>query len=211
MYRMLLHYLCGLQTHSIHGDYLFDSIGLSETTGHQTIGAHQIAGMAVDGELHFIKTHAPQDDPFPAVHIIRDGRDTLVSAAHYAIDFQTAGLEFPAMLRSLILAEYAPFGHWSDKQMWWAERNAPTVTVRFEDMMADPVGELRRSLEALGLGLKLDGNLPAFTFNDLHEKWPNFFRRGSIGGWRDEMGADLEALFWQHHAPAMNHFGYERN
>lgn len=36
-------------------------------------------------------------------------------------------------------------------------------------------------------------------FEDLHSKWPSFFRKGKRGSWVDEMPDDLHWLFWDHH------------
>jgi hypothetical protein len=42
----------------------------------------------------------------------------------------------------------------------------------------------------------------------LHERWPQFFRKGKAGSWREEMPIGLHELFWRHHAQAMNACGY---
>ena len=42
-----------------------------------------------DPEVHFLKTHelASDDDGYPSIYVVRDGRDAVVSFAHYLIDF----------------------------------------------------------------------------------------------------------------------------
>jgi SAM-dependent methyltransferase len=89
----------------------------------------------------------------------------------------------------------------------WTRRTAPTCIIQFEDLIANPGKELERALVALGLPtLASRGPLP--SFQELHKAVPWFFRKGKVGGWREEMPLGLQELFWQHHREAMETLGY---
>jgi hypothetical protein len=55
---------------------------------------------------------------------------------------------------------------------------------------------------------RVTGAAPSFAeLNSVHDR---FFRRGTVGSYRDEMPQDVEQLFWAqpHHAEAMALLGY---
>ncbi|MCE9519480.1 MAG: sulfotransferase domain-containing protein [Verrucomicrobia bacterium] len=159
----------------------------------------------------FVKTHElPQDsDRNPAICVVRDGRDCLVSYAHYVLrrfsDSRTPP-SFEATLKMLIRSR-EHFGGWSTHVSAWSDREAATTVLRYEDMIDDPAGAI--SAACRGIGLKPpapSGALPAFE--DLHAKKPQSFRKGRVGSWREEMPAALEELFWSIHGTAMERMGY---
>lgn len=81
-FRMLLYYKCGIKTYSIYNDQLFERIGASESVGHELLPA-PLDQLKQDEKLYFVKTHnLPQDDN-PAIYLVRDGRDALISHANY--------------------------------------------------------------------------------------------------------------------------------
>jgi hypothetical protein len=165
----------------------------------------------------FVKTHAlPGDDSAPAIYIARDGRDALVSYAHFALAFNREPTAEPvtpklfrATLRNLILETQSAFGSWATNvEAWTARPN--TVVVRYEDLLADPLGVADRALASLGLHL-----LPVAdaitTFDELREVDPKFFRRGVQGCHRDEFPLDLLELFWARNGATMTRLGYTRD
>ena len=220
-YRLLLHHLHGVRTYSQYNDALFVEMGAQSTIGHERLPA-PLAELDRESRLYFVKTHDLPVDRRPAIYLVRDGRDVMVSFARYnktyapdrrdrannpqPVDAET----FRTSLRRLITIS-KQFGGWSRNVLSWvaSERGADPVVVRYEDLLRDPAGELDRSLGALGVSLtSTGGTVP--SFEELHRRWPEFFRKGKTGSWREEMTDELHALFWQHHGDAMRALGYAR-
>ncbi|MEO1132290.1 MAG: sulfotransferase domain-containing protein [Cyanobacteria bacterium J06639_1] len=217
-FRMLLHYKCGVNTYSVYADPDITGMGAADAVGHETLPA-PIEELAQRDELYFVKTHErPADDDYPSIQLIRDGRDSLVSHARYLLKFywetddpirrfkQLVGFEnYSRTLRNVILTS-----GWSDHLMDWGKRRSrgQTVTVRFEDLVEDPDTALGEAIAKLNLDrLTTDaGDIP--SFEELQAQWPQFFRKGKVGAWKEEMSPKLQKLFWKHHAEAMNTFGY---
>src|SRR5690348_17690471 len=87
-YRILLNHLFGVSTQSVYNDPLFEERPeLSELVGH----AHNdrsLHELASSPRAYFVKTHElPNCDTYPAIYLVRDGRDALVSYAHYIRQF----------------------------------------------------------------------------------------------------------------------------
>ncbi len=176
-----------------------------------------VADMANSTDLFMVKTHElPGQDEFPAIYLVRDGRDAMVSYAHFILHTQR-GIEtgsdrtaFLDALQELITTDHQ-FGGWTSNVLSWRARAGQTVFVKYEDLVADPLGMMQRSLASLGMGEAVrlrQGDLP--SFDELHRMFPWFFRKGKSGGWRSEMPADLEELFWERHGEAMDAFQYGR-
>src|SRR5262249_8255350 len=153
---------------------------------------------------------APPADDAPAICIVRDGRDVLVSYAHFLRSFNPAMAQrpFADVLFELITAGDL-YRNWSLNVNAWRCRggSAPTPWVRYEALAADPVSIVAGCLRELGLDLKpTGGTLPDFA--ELQRGWPAFFRKGKSGAWREEMPEELHRLFWTHHGAVMEEFGY---
>jgi Sulfotransferase domain len=161
----------------------------------------------------FVKTHRmpSPDDAAPAIYLVRDGRDAVVSFAHYTRGRGQRGyanLEFADALHKII-TRATPIGTWSDNVRAWTGRAAPTAVVRFESLIKNPAAAIGEAIDSLGLTPpKRRKNLP--SFDELRARDPVMFRRGRTGTWREEMPPELEELFWKLHGPQMEALGYER-
>src|SRR3954468_13687435 len=87
-------------------------------------------------ESYFMKTHlvSRASDPAPALYVVRDGRDALVSHAHWVKDIDSPrfeGLSFERRLAELIDPGIRAHGGWSGNVQAWQGRDAPTATIRF--------------------------------------------------------------------------------
>jgi hypothetical protein len=218
-FRILLKHVYGLKTFSVHNDPLFGQLNLADVVGHENLPA-PIAELRASPERYFIKTHELPTDNDPAIYVIRDGRDALVSHANYILSFQKkpnwwkrvlgfAGYdEFERVLCNLI-ARKPRYGGWSDHARSWTDRpRAKTVVVRYEDLCESPQPKVEGALSQLGLNLgsMMDGQVPDFA--QLHAKNPDFFRKGKVGRWRHEMSPALQELFLKVHRPMMERFAY---
>ena len=160
-------------------------------------------------DFRVIKTHDLPSGHESAIYLVRDGRDAMVSFAQFVMNERKINGEKERRLLLRELIETAgSFGGWSQNVDAWTKRDAPTVVVRFENLIADPINEVRRALRAIGINTPelAAGTIP--TFRELQSIEPLFFRKGRVGGWRDEMPEDLHLLFWRRHGHVMRSLGY---
>ena len=178
-----------------------------------------------------VKTHVlphqlePKDPSIPVVYLVRDGRDSVVSLAHHTKDIVQPGSDYYLNMREVILARNgAHFGGWGKNVLAWLPRAA--VVLRFEDLIEDPIGTVEKLRPIIDLPEPKSENLP--TFEDLREKEApygpgrksqvsdeeyvdkkrQFFRRGKVGAWRDEMPLEFQEMFWFFNGEAMRQLGY---
>src|SRR5436190_2684060 len=151
-------------------------------------------------ETVFLKTHRPANpgDTAPAIYLVRDGRDSVVSLAHYRRGRGHSAikdLDFDAVLERIITRRTAN-GTWSENVRSWTDRPGRTAVVRFERLIDDPAAALGGAVDVLGLEVpKPRVELP--SFEELRARDPVMFRRGKAGTWRTEMSPELEELFWE--------------
>ena len=219
--RVLLNHLYGIKTYNHRSDKLLDQDGAADMVGHELLPA-PIEELAARPEIYFVKTHLPPQDDSRAIYIVRDGRDALVSHARFRAWkhnkppltdklAQLVGLRsrFERYLRKLI--EKGRHGGWNNHVMNWTFKRpaGQTFHMKFEDLIQDPVW-VGKALEGLKIDAKpIGGTIP--SFQELNQKWPGFFRKGKTGSWREEMPEDLQRLFWEKNAEAMDAFGYRRD
>jgi hypothetical protein len=175
-------------------------------------GDQLLDALRVLPEPYFVKTHrvSRATDPAPALYLVRDGRDALVSHAHFVSDNDAPrfrGLDFESRLAALIHPGIRAHGGWSRSVRAWRERDGQTATIRFEDLIRDPVSVVGAASAEIGVTLpQPSGRAP--SFDRLRELSPLIFRRGEVGAWRDEMPAHLEERFWRYHGMEMKASGY---
>jgi hypothetical protein len=221
--RMLFRYGFGLSTYSIFDDPMLVREGSATTVGHLPLPGdpEELAG---GKELYLVKTHRLEDaaSPHPAIYIARDGRDALVSCAHYQLRYGGSRLvrrvleRLPRSLRDAAfrralarMIDDVRFGGWSRNVGTWHARGSPTVTVRYEDLLRAPLEVLRAACTEIGVDARgPSSDLP--SFQSLSERWPGMFRRGVAGAWRDEMPDDMHEAFWRRHSDGMRLLGYAR-
>jgi hypothetical protein len=190
----------------------------------------------------FVKTHAAvttfrglptiaADVTRSAVYIVRNPLDVAVSYAHhFAV---STDLAIEAMgASSTVLAPSKDFvaqalGSWSDHVTSWVDRpkmgTQGVLTMRYEDMMADPhasflgmvrrlripVDEARVRKAVEFSSFKVLEALEAETgFIERPAKADKFFRKGLAGGWRSELTDAQAARIVRDHRNAMRRFGY---
>jgi hypothetical protein len=169
-----------------------------------------------DEDIHFVKTHElATDDAFPAIYVVRDGRDAMVSFAHFLIDFVIGKSEHDPEVQywqtlQELLTTTERYGGWSQNVQSWLHRPG-TVLVKFEELIDQPVECARDALRRLHIeprtGRGHEGLVP---FEQLQRESPRFFRTGASGNWRTDMDDLLESLFWEQHGATMDELGYAR-
>ncbi len=215
-FRIVLHHAYNLKTSSVYEDAVLDRVGAADIVGREKLSA-PIEELRARPEVFFVKTHDLPTDDSPAIYLIRDGRDALVSHAKYVLSFgKKKGIpflhseqkEFERALEKLI-HEKPQFGGWSNHVRSWTSRpNAKTVVVRFDELIASPQQEVEQALAKLGLNLQALSGGVVPDFAELQKQSPEFFRKGKTGAWRDDMPPALQDLFMQHHREVMEQFGY---
>jgi len=212
----------------------FLRIVLDEVYGIESSTFHREKDYPVDADYAdypVVKTHLLPDElvpsarSIPAVYLVRDGRDCVVSLAHYRKQLLAPESDFEVNLQEAIeAAEGSHFGGWSEHVRQWSAR--ASLILRFEDLIVDPIGCVERIRPWLDLPEPRVDRLPGF--GDLKSKdfkygsgvqhgfdpaarehWRTAkFRRGRTGAWRDELPERLHLEFLHLHGTELIRQGY---
>jgi Sulfotransferase domain len=186
------------------------------------LGGHRRGPTIVPGGGRLVKSHdlprfvgSRRNRP-RVVLLVRDGRDVGVSYFHHLRRRNTAGEDFAAYWDDYVAGRASVFGSWQDYIRAWLDyaRTGEVLTVRYEDLLADPAAELTRVDDRFGLGLSeaairtaLDASTPEAmrakeASSQLIEsqtsaatRATSFVRSAKAGGWRDELAPELAARF----------------
>lgn len=172
----------------------------------------------------FFKSHSlPRPEYRRVIYLLRDGRDVMVSYMHH----QRAVLAAPVSMSDMMgMAAKAFHGSWHGHVEAW-QRNpfsADMTTVKYEDLLDDPVRELRRMCEFAGL-VRSDDFLEQVAresrFDRMQERekltgwnspaWPKhsaFVRRGIAGSYRDEFPEECLHHFLAEAGPTLRDCRY---
>ena len=209
-FRILLKQLYGINTPTAYvgADYTAFEVG-KELVGH-VADEWMVEEMASKSELLIVKTHRRTPDNYPAIYLHRDGRDSIVSYTRK----KSKNTSYHDALKELITTSKSSTGTWGQNVLHWLNRDSEnTVYVSYEDLIANPEHVVEQTLHKLRLDSRLQKKYQsAPAFEDLHTVNSQFFRRGVIGSYKDEMPDELHELFWQQpeHQEAMKLPGYDR-
>jgi hypothetical protein len=174
----------------------------------------------------YFKVH---DFPRPqykrVVFLVRDGRDVVVSLAHHLRNVYKREID----LLQLAKGHYRRFSGkyaWGDHAEAWLSNphGAEMITIRFEDLKADPMPELRRFCRFAGIERDDDALARAVAFASFdamrdrerrlgmdYRTWPRdrpFVRRGQAGSHKDEMPPDVLEVFLREAGDTLRRLGY---
>lgn len=166
-----------------------------------------------------------------AVYLVRDPRDVAVSLAHH--NSQTVDQAIAYMDNAKTLMESARrripqqlpqrLPRWSGHVESWLDAPIRLLTLKYEDMLAEPVAQLGEAARFLGFDAGPDvvkAAVSSVSFERLRaaeeadgfaERPPGmtrFFRQGITGGWRDSLTPDQAARIEDAHGPVMRKLGY---
>lgn len=202
--------------------------------------ARHLARIAGNGApVNLVKTHVanarlgdvwliPAARTRQAIYVVRHPLDMLVSYAdHWGIGLPEAARQIadPANAIPASQKTAAQFlGRWSDHVSGWTRaRGFRTLTIRYEDMSADPEATFTAVLRHIGapidrgvLGRAIEAaSFPVLaameTAGGFSERGPaqeRFFREGRAGQWRDTVPGDIAERVVRDHAAAMKQLRY---
>jgi hypothetical protein len=213
--RILLHRWYGVRTSTV-----YDVDGVAQRLGANLIGftAHtaSFAEMRDAAEVYLVKTHRQRDADVhpddPAICLVRDGRDALVSWARQASENDPGSFE--THLSSMITRTGAVgTGGWGSNVLSWLRPAVPHRPVlTYPELTATPQTTVRRVMAAVAPRLRTAPDVSVPGFDELQSVDNLFFRRGTTGSYRDEMPEHLQDLFWAQpdNLTAMDLLGWSR-
>lgn len=165
------------------------------------------------------------------LHLVRDPRDVALSLAHHAgvsPDRAIGWMSDPGFTLSPAgagLRRQIPqkVGDWSRHVLSWLGAQPAPLTVRYEDMLADPQKTLADAGTHAGFGVEaqtvaaavaatafsvLRGQEQAAGFREREVRTQVFFRQGRDGGWRQDLTAAQQRRLEQDHGAVMSRLGY---
>jgi hypothetical protein len=175
-----------------------------------------------------------------AVVVWRDGRDVMVSWYHQQLiphewnrgqvarsrrelrleDYDDVYGNLPTFIEYAFTRPHSPPFSWTDfVRRWHARKGA--LHVRYEDLRADPAGELRRLVLGL-VGARLSPQAAAaiaeeFSFERQAGRRPgeenraSFLRKGVVGDWRNHFSREAKETFDRYAGEELVLLGYERD
>jgi hypothetical protein len=175
----------------------------------------------------------PPDITAGVIYVVRNVLDVVPSAAdHWNIDLaeavdRTCNPNYSLMADPARLAPglQQTLGTWGGHIASWVDHSGlPLLLVRYEDLVADTAAQLARVLAFLRWSADdaaIRQAVEASRFSRLQqserdygfcERPPQartqFFRRGRIGSWREELTPELVRVLIEAHGSAMRRFGY---
>ncbi|MEM7114003.1 MAG: sulfotransferase domain-containing protein [Chloroflexota bacterium] len=172
----------------------------------------------------FYKSHAmPQETYKRVVYLLRDGRDAMVSYFHYLNGWREREVDFLEMVESGQGLMYKWHAH---TEAWLANPyNADILTIKYENLKRDTVHELERfvafaNIERNVVWLeqvakdnefkKMQAKEKAGDYFDASMDLANkqFFRRGIVGSYKDEMPPEVLAAFLHDAQATLQRCGY---
>jgi len=166
-----------------------------------------------------MKSHESFDPRYrKVIHLVRDPRDVAVSFYHYNLKTRVLGDGYPMdqFVTNWIHAKVVPYadrlGSWEEHTLSWLRlrSSAPNYSlIRYEDLLADPAGELNKVVPMLGVEAAQERILRAVELSSAKQmrsmektqsdKWVTtkdsrkdipFVREAKAGGWRGQLPAE---------------------
>ena len=170
-----------------------------------------------------IKSHEPPESPiirFPAkfIHLVRDGRDVVVSKYFYEKDFCVANgihAQFDEPFDDYVVRVAA---EWRDYIESWM--NTGTPVYKYEDFLRDPTNSLEKVIQELGVEVDISRIRSAVETNtkdkfkrslDQTFQHNTFVRKAVAGDWRNFFSNTHIDTFKQIAGDLLVDLGYEKD
>jgi len=161
-----------------------------------------------------IKTHKTDGKRYSRfVHLVRNPFDAISSHFDHQQAFsRECGCTWDAHVRGGVLA-------WKRHTAYWLAMPCPHVTLRYEDLISNPICELKRLGQFLGLANsdeEIEHAIAACTIERLREQCrsqgsdaDSFFRHGKVGHDTDRFSDEQVRYFSDEISELMRRFEYE--
>ena len=156
------------------------------------------------------KTHdLPKPEYKRVIHLVRDGRDAMVSYYHM---HKASGGHFS--LEEMVKEGKGVYpSKWHEHSQAWLDNpyHADIVRIRYEDLLTQPKLEMQKIADFMGISRSsqlIERVIAGNAFEKMKEKekkfgWNNeqwnpekdFIRKGKTGSYKEEMSEDLVAFF----------------
>jgi hypothetical protein len=171
----------------------------------------------------------PPEVTLGCLHLVRDPRDICVSFAAYnniSVDLAIEWMGDPTPVPRLDTTGQTveSRGTWSSHAISWLEAPIPRLTLRFEDLIVEPVRRFSQAAEFFGLEASLVSVRKAVAatefsglatqeaetgFCERPEQMARFFRSGVAGQWVSELTPAQVERIERAHGAAMRRLGYQ--
>ena len=193
------------------------------------IKTHDLCTRDHEGELLF-----PPETVAGILYVVRCPLDVVLSAMnHFQLSMEDTA-EMMARenawgeLRRGSISDVLPqqMGSWSGHvNSWLNETSYRLLVVRYEDLLADTLAELKKIIEFFQVPWDEErgrGAVESTRFQRLQEQEkkkgfrekpiaaPSFFRQGQAGGWRESLSIELARRIVRDHGETMRRLGYHR-
>jgi hypothetical protein len=181
-----------------------------------------------------LKSHEPFDVRFrKVIYLVRDPRDVAVSEYHFDLKkhYIDPSLSLEQYVKRFVAGETAGYGSWWEHVASWVatrQGNPSFLLVRYEDLLTNPVYEMGRIAEFLGIQAgpeSLKAAVDRSSANRMRkleqqqsDMWSGtkdtrkeipFVRAAASGGWKESLTRqsveEIESAWY----PLLNHLGYE--
>jgi len=181
-----------------------------------------------------LKSHQPFDVRFrKVIYLVRDPRDVIVSEYHFNLKkrYIAADVTLEEFARRFLLGETSSYGSWWEHTASWIgarQGNPAFLLVRYEDLLADSIGETTKIAQFLSLPVdreRLQAAVDRSSANRMRElerkqadQWTGtkntvkdipFVRSAKSGGWKQSLPATIAAEIEAAWAPMLKHLEYD--
>jgi hypothetical protein len=179
-----------------------------------------------------IKSHECFDPRYPRVIcIVRDPRDVVVSQYHYHRKLRKIPDDFPIekFVTRFLAGQTCPHGSWGQNVATWlytSEGSPRFLLLRYEDLIADAVRELKKVVDFLKLSAtpaQISQAVESSSADQMRKMEKagkhslfkgsrsdmSFVRAAGSGGWRKDLPADQVARIVAEWCHLMHHLRYE--
>jgi hypothetical protein len=193
------------------------------------VGHHRGAVAIVPGRRRLIKTHEQYHPVYrQAILMARDPRDVVRSDYRFVLMQGEYAGSFDDFVGDFVGGRAHGFGSWADHGRSWIrsglQEQGRLVTIRYEDLHQDTLGELRRALRFLGADVDpaaMDRAVEENTLERMRQKEASnhdilrrkrddlrYVNQGAVGGWDGFLSRVQEARILDAFGDVMAHFGY---
>ncbi len=198
------------------------------------VGSHRSTPAVLPNGGRLIKSHEPYSGPQrrvyrKAIHLIRDGRDVAVSYYYTLIRRGLFEGKFSPFLRLFLAGGVDGYGPWHQHVSSWLgsplAANGSLLTLRYEDMLREPVEGLGATMKFLGAPVdaeRAEETVRAYSADRMRERERSsqfherkkrrdimFVRTAGPGDWTEAFSKSDEALFDQVTGGLLGRLGYD--